>query len=115
MQPVTVGLICMSVMIITMFFLATTLLGMIIIYISQLHAQLEFSNEENVKLLDGMHEGLLIFNREDDEKKQIMFCNSPARKLFQTFVGSVKAKEIFWSFSFTPVSLNMVDNDSVLN
>ena len=104
-----------NVLVITMFSFATTWLGMIIIYISQLHEQLEFSNEENVKLLDGMHEGLLIFNREDDEKKHIMFCNSPARKLFQTFVGSVKAKEIFWSFSFTPVSLNMVDNDSMLN
>ena len=105
----------MSVMVIIMFFFATTLIAMIIIYISQLHAQLEFSNEENVKLLDGMHEGLLIFNREDDEKKKIMFCNSPARKLFQTFVGSVKAREIFWSFSFTPVLLNMVDKDLMHN
>ena len=113
LQPVTVGFVSISVLVITMFFLATTLVAMVIIYISQLHAQLEFSNEENVKLLDGMHEGLLIFNREDDEKKQIMFCNSPARKLFQTFVGSVKASAIFWSFSFTPVSLDMVDNDSM--
>ena len=78
------GFIVTSIFVIFFFFFALALAGIIIIYISQLHAQLKFSNEENVKLLDGMHEGLLIFNRLSsvEEKKKIMFCNSPARKLF---------------------------------
>ena len=91
------GFILTSIFVIFFFFFALALAGIIIIYISQLHAQLKFSNEENVKLLDGMHEGLLIFNRLSrvEEKKKIMFCNSPARKLFQSFFGSVKVKQIF--------------------
>ena len=87
------GFMVTSFFVIFFFFFGLTLTGMIIIYISQLHAQLKFSNEENVKLLDGMHEGLLIFNRGSSaEEKKIMFCNSPARKLFYSFFGSVKVK-----------------------
>ena len=33
---------------------------LIVVYVQQLHAQLEFTNDENVKLLNGMHEGIII-------------------------------------------------------
>ena len=33
---------------------------------------------ENMKLLDGMHEGLLILAQ---DTKQVMFCNKTAQKL----------------------------------
>lgn len=42
------------------FFAMSTSFGMLIIYISEMHSRLQVSNEENIKLLDGMHEGLLI-------------------------------------------------------
>ena len=37
--------------------------AMAIIYISNLHTKLTTTNVENVKLLDGMHEGLLILSK----------------------------------------------------
>ena len=126
LRSVTISFIFINILTILVLFVATTLCGMVIIYITQLHAQLEFSNKENVKLLDGMHEGLLIFNTGDSSdhtrskfaqaaKKKIMFCNSPARKLFMTFMGSVKVGRIFSSHGFTPLRLNMVDNESLIS
>ena len=44
-------------------------------YISHLHKKLATTNVENVKLLDGMHEGLLILSKEG---RKTMFCNRPA-------------------------------------
>ena len=35
---------------------------------------------ENIKLLDGMHEGLLILSTKD---KKVMFCNKPSQKLLK--------------------------------
>ena len=72
----------MNIVMILLLFVSACLLGMVIIYISQLHARLEFSHVEHVKLLHGMHEGLVIFNRQQDS---IMFSNKPAKKLFDIF------------------------------
>ena len=35
-------------------------IAIIILYISILHGKMKTQNDENIKLLDGMHEGLLI-------------------------------------------------------
>lgn len=42
---------------------------------SKLQNTLNQTNSENIKLLDGMHEGVLIIS---SESKKIMFCNKPA-------------------------------------
>ena len=44
-------------------FVVVTLIAMIPIYISTLHLKMKRLNEENINLLDGMHEGLLILSK----------------------------------------------------
>ena len=53
---------------------------MMITYISQLQLRLRTFNLENIKLLDGMHEGLLILSTKN---KKVMFCNKPSQKLLK--------------------------------
>ena len=66
----------------------------------ELQERLEFSNYENVKLLNGMHEGLTILSDknvtgnqvlEDQSttKRKLLFSNMPAQKLFRFFLGSL--------------------------
>ena len=61
-------------------------LGTLLIYITELHTKLTTTNRENEKLLDGMHEGLLILSKKD---RLTMFCNKPAQKLLSNFLGSI--------------------------
>ena len=44
-------------------FFTLTMLAMVIDYIYSLHVRMKKFNVENVKLLDGMHEGLLIIDK----------------------------------------------------
>ena len=53
-------------------FAINALLSMILMYISSLHSRMKSSTLENTKLLDAMHEGLLILSKADNES---MFCN----------------------------------------
>ena len=55
----------------------------LIIFISQLQTALESTNNENMRLLDGMHEGVLIISK---SFQRVMFCNKPAEKLLTDFV-----------------------------
>ena len=52
-------------------------------YLIMLQQKIEFTNIENLKLLDGMHEGLMIFknSKKHDETRQVMFCNRSASRL----------------------------------
>ena len=45
--------------------------------------RLQIVNEENTKLLNNMHEGLLILRKPDqnNDRRSVMFCNKPAEKL----------------------------------
>ena len=56
---------------------------MTVIYISRLHTKLTTTNKENEKLLDGMHEGVLILSKKE---RLTMFCNKPAQKLLSNFL-----------------------------
>ena len=56
-------------------FITTCLIAMSLVYIFQLQTKLRDLNVENIKLLDGMHEGLLILSKEN---KNVMFCNKPS-------------------------------------
>ena len=51
--------------------------------ISSLYIRLEFMNSENIKLLNGMHEGLLILSKPEifDSDREEMFCNKSALKV----------------------------------
>ena len=63
-------------------FALNTLFAALLQYITTLHGRLETMNFENIRLLDGMHEGLLILNKTTPEqKREVMFCNNSAQKL----------------------------------
>ena len=55
------------------------------IYVSKLHNTVKTTNMENAKLLDGMHEGILILSKKE---RRAMFCNSPAEKLLSQYLGA---------------------------
>ena len=58
-----------------------------------LHMRLKLTNTENIRMLDGMHEGLLVLNKSKDKEgtaaaSSVAFCNKPAQRLFSGFVGN---------------------------
>ena len=66
---------------------------------------LDSTNEENVKLLDAMHEGVLIL---DKKNQSVLFCNQPVKKLISNFVGNTKEK-VLEHKSFVPVQIANFD------
>ena len=46
-----------------------------------------------MKLLNGMHEGVLILTKTPEEPITAMFYNRPAHKLMHTFFGGIKTQE----------------------
>ena len=56
-----------------------------IMYISMLHKRIKSNNTQNVKLLDNMHEGLLILSKTD---KTTMFCNKSAQKFLTRSINT---------------------------
>ena len=71
-------------------FTVTTILSMIFLYISQLHANMKIVIDQNLKLLDGMHEGLLVVSKKD---KDLLFCNKPAQKLLTGAINFLHVNE----------------------
>ena len=78
-EKVTVTWFFVKLVFIILIFCASTLLSIFIVYISQFHTRMKTVNLSNVKMLDGMHEGLLILSKQD---QITMLCNKSARKLF---------------------------------
>lgn len=113
MNELTFGFVFMNLALIVVLFFAYCVLAMVLVYIFRLHSQLDESNDENVKLLNGMHEGVLIFNRQDTgsdsssvnsrdgdghndgekSKNNVLFWNRPARKLFRKFISNSDKSE----------------------
>ena len=60
------------------FFMLIGLFATILKYIITLHDKIVVYNSENIKLLDGMHEGLLILSSAD---RKVLFSNKPSQKL----------------------------------
>lgn len=85
MKTISEVQIFVNFLITMMFFAGATMIAMVLIYISRLHCQLEQTNEQNVSLLNGMHEGVLIFKQNEAKVSEIMFCNRPVKKLFHRF------------------------------
>ena len=50
----------MTIALVILVFLSQLSGALGVTYLMTLHDDLEFTNEENIKLLDGMHEGVLI-------------------------------------------------------
>ena len=69
------GLMCGCFTIMTLITLAA--LSAAFEHISSLYIRLDFINDENIKLLNGMHEGLLILSKPStfDGDREKMFCN----------------------------------------
>ena len=86
------------------------LFSQIILYISTLHNKIKGYNEENIKLLDGMHEGLCILKKTarfaDEEESQVLFCNRPARKLLfdeKKMAEAAEENSVFTKMQFAPL------------
>ena len=74
-KELTTHLLIMLTMNPIIVFLSISVLAIVIQYISSLHVKIRVYNAENIKLLDGMHEGLLILSKSN---KRVMFCNKPS-------------------------------------
>ena len=53
------------------------LLAMLIQYIASLQNRMKTFNIEKIKLLNAMHEGLLILSNSEKVTRTAMFCNQP--------------------------------------
>jgi len=51
------------------------IIGVLYLYVKRLHDRMNSTITQNMKLLNGMHEGVLILSKED---ASVMFCNKPA-------------------------------------
>lgn len=93
------------------FFFGVIVCTSVIVHISNVHEKLRLTNEENMKLLNGMHEGILILAKTLEQPSAIMFCNRPAHKLIRTFLDPSKDKlsennaKILGQQSFYPLNL----------
>ena len=70
-------------------FAACTGVAILITYIKELNTRLRTTNTGNMKLLDCMHEGVLILSKGEHE---VMFANKPAKKLISTFIDKADSK-----------------------
>ena len=66
-------------------FLFMVLAGAVFEHISKLYMKLDFVNEENIKLLNGMHEGVLIMSKPKmfSGERELLFGNKSAFKVFK--------------------------------
>ena len=86
------------------FFLLVCFFAMGLFYVSKLHLQLKSYNVENIKLLDGMHEGLLILKKSN---KGVMFSNKQSQKLLEGALSNLNQSE-------EPTKINENDVESLL-
>lgn len=108
--PLTVGALLVDIVVVLIFIICGLCICLTIFYVMQLHAVLEFTNGENVKLLDGMHEGLCILKKTarfaDEEESQVLFCNRPARKLLfdeKKMTEAAEENSVFTKMQFAPL------------
>lgn len=87
---------------------AQFVLGLFVVYILQLDSHQRSANTENFKLLNSMHEGLILLSKEDGD---IMVCNKQAQKLVNTFLGEISESQtnltLFSKACITPMQLQV--------
>ncbi len=69
---------------------------MLFLHFIELNRHVDEVNNQNIKLLNGMHEGLLILSKPAEESgalHRIKLCNHSALKLVNTFIGSLSSKD----------------------
>lgn len=88
LQPMTTMALVQEVFATVIFIAGALACALAFVYVIELHARLEFTNVENSRLLDGMHEGLCILqkdaqtgNVEASQPCRVLFCNLTARKI----------------------------------
>ena len=101
-------------------FLATIQAG--IEHISKLYSQVEFANKEQIKIMNGMHEGDVILSEpsSDSDERKILFSNSSAKKVLlknnTTFISTVHAtiveENLHKERIFTPYDQSSTSNQS---
>ena len=65
-------------------FIGAAVFASIVVHISNVHAKLHTANRENTKILNGMHEGVLILS---SKLEKIMFNNHPTNKIVKTLLN----------------------------
>ena len=71
-------------------FIFMTSIGMMIVHIAKIHSFLVLTNLDNKKLLNGMHEGVLILTKAE---KSVMLSNKPSAKLIERFLSPENDKD----------------------
>ena len=109
-QTLTFGTIISKVSLTVALFALCMTLAMMLEYIGGLHRRMKIKNTENVRLLDGMHEGLLILDdltKKENEEAAFMFCNKNAKKLLNNYIAKVDddSKSALHEQGFLPVVL----------
>ena len=66
----------MTLIIVIIVFLTIVTFALVMLYMSDLHFKMKIMNIENAKLLDGMHEGVLILSKSNSQRP--LFCNKTA-------------------------------------
>ena len=64
-----------------------SMLGMMSMYVSEQHERRLKTDGDNLKLLDGMHEGLFILAKDQiEDNPKVLFINNPVQKLIKTLM-----------------------------
>ena len=87
----TATFIAEAIMMTILVFTFMTVLAMLFRYVTTLHKRIQAYNVENIKLLDGMHEGLLILSKQNHS---VMFCNKPSQKFLKAALSAVDINEL---------------------
>ena len=82
MQEMTMSSLILKTSFVLTAFLTNVLFASALIYISTLQKKMKSINKQNLRLLDGMHEGLLIVSKaQENSSREALYCNEMASKL----------------------------------
>ena len=84
-ETLTLTLVMRSMINVFVVFVICTMLSALLTYIAMIKAKLSGLMLQNLGLLDGMHEGLLIISKKE---QATMFCNKQAQKITNNFLGA---------------------------
>ena len=110
MRDLTIGQVVMNIALLCAYFGVISLGAAMMEYIKHLQGKLRMSNEAQANMLNGMHEGVLILNENLDKSSddKVLFCNWPAQKILQTFIGIAGTGEenLLSKLCFQPIQEN---------
>ena len=80
-------IVAFLVSVLLVMFCVFTVFGMLFVHISKVHTNLFISNQGNIKLLNEMHEGVLIL---EEDGNKVMLSNKPTQKLIKKYFSEEK-------------------------